>query len=123
MERLGYFYECLLQNLLHAGGAIGKALAFSVFKIDRRIWIARRSEELNETCRIRTLGRRMVFEVIEIKREPAIRRAANQLTDLVNHGRAAIASQTHDLVFILVHSEAEICRKCRVQHSQRMREP
>src|SRR5216684_6844399 len=123
MERSGYFYQCLLQDLLHAGGAIGKALAFSVFQIDRRIWIARRSEEFNETCRIRTLGRRMVFEVIEIKREPAVRGATNQLADLVNHSRASIASQAHDLVFVLVHLETEVRRKCRVQHSQRMWEP
>src|SRR5882762_4331351 len=108
MERLGYFYECLLQNLLHAGGAIGKALAFSIFQIDRRIWITWRSEEFNEPRRIRTLGRRMVFEVIEIKRKPAIRGAANQLADLISHGRAAVASQAHDLVFVLVYFETEV---------------
>jgi len=47
----------------------------------------------------------------------------NQLPDLINHCRTAIAGESHNLVLVLIHPEAEIRGEGRVQHSQRMWKP
>src|SRR5439155_270739 len=49
-----------------------------------------------------------------------IRRAADQLADLVDLGWAPVGGKPHDLVLVLVHREAEIGRERRIQHAERM---
>src|SRR5258708_6922951 len=65
----------------------------------------------------------MEFEVVQIERERAFCRAADELADLVDHFRSTVAGKSHDFVFVFVPLEAEICGERRIQHSQRMRKP
>ena len=65
----------------------------------------------------------MKFEVIKIERERAVRRAADQLADLLGQRGPAVGGEAHDLVFVLVHREAEIGGEGRIQHAERMRKP
>ena len=109
------------KNSLDAGGAIGEAPAFGGFQIDGLIGIARRSEQLHEPRRIGTLRGGVEFEVIEIERKRAVRRAADQTADLIDHGRAAVAGEPHHFVLAFVHREAEVGGERRVQHAERMR--
>src|SRR6266567_2150203 len=49
MKRLGDLHQSILQDPLHAGGTIGKALPFRCVRIDGFVWTARPTEKLNET--------------------------------------------------------------------------
>ena len=122
MQRAGHGHERVLENPLHAGGAIGEALAFRRLQVDRLVRIAWLAEQLNEARRIRLRGRRVVSEVIEIEDERAIHRAPDQLANLLGHVWTSVSGQSHDLVLVLVYCEAQVGGKRRIQHAERMRE-
>src|SRR5882724_5081403 len=123
MKCSGHFHKCLLQDPLDAGSTISEPLTFRSVQIDWFVRISRRTKELDETRWIRTFCSGVKFEVIQIKCERAIGCAAYHLTDLLDQRGLAVASEAHDLVFVFIHFEAEICGKCRIQHPQRMRKP
>src|SRR5713226_1372912 len=96
MECSGHLHECVLQDPLDTGSTISEPLTFRGG---------------------------VKFEIIQIKCERAIGSAAYQLTDLLDQRWLAVASETHDLVFIFIHFEAEIRGECGIQHPQGMRKP
>src|SRR6267378_1995541 len=121
MERSGHFHQRVLEDPLHAGGTIGEALAFRSFEINRFIRIARRTKEFDKARRIAALCSGVEFKIVEIECEPAIGRAADQLTDLLEQRWPSKGRQAHDFILVLIHLEAEIRRECRIQHSKGMR--
>ena len=123
MERARHVHQRVFENPLDAGGAVGKPPAVPGLEVDRIVHVARRSEHIDEPRRVRSRGRRVVLEVIEVESERAIRRAADHLADFVDHARTPVRREPHHLVLVLVHGEAEIRRERRIQHAQRMREP
>ena len=124
MERARDVDERVLEHALDAGGAVGEALAFGGLEIDRIVRACAAARTARRTCdEYDRAGRRLVLEVLRDERERAVRRAANQLADLVDHRRTAVGGESHDLVLVLVHREAEIGGEGRIQHAERMREP
>jgi len=121
MECSGYLDERVLQDLLHAGRAIGEALPIRTFEVNGFIRIARRTKEFDKPRRIATLCRGVEFKIVEIECEPAIGRAADQFTDLIDQRWPTISGEAHDFVLVLIYLEAEVRRECRIQHSQGMR--
>ncbi len=118
MERTCDVDQRVLEHPLDAGGAIGEATPFGGFEVDRLVRAARRSEQIDESRRIRSPGRRVVLEVIEIEGERAIRCAADHLTHLIGQRRPPVRGKPHDLVLVLVHREAEIGRERRIEHAE-----
>src|ERR1044071_4380494 len=103
MECAGYIHQRVLQDPLHAGGAIGVALSFRSVQINRFVGISRRTKQFDEARRITALCSGMKFEKIEIERECAIGRTADQLANLLDQGWSSVASQAHDFVFVLIY--------------------
>ena len=122
LQRARDVHERVLEHALHAGGAVGEAPAFGGLEVDRLVGRTRRPEELDEPRRIRSRRRRLVLEVLRDERERAVRRAADHLADLIDHGRTAVGGEPHHFVLVLVDREAEIRRERRVEHAERMRE-
>ena len=73
---------------LDAGGDVGEAPAVRGLQIDRLVRVARRPEQLDESRRIRPLGRRVELEIVEVEREGAVGRAADHLAHRVGHASA-----------------------------------
>src|SRR5471030_2403986 len=65
----------------------------------------------------------MEFEIIQIESERAVRRAADQFADVVDHSLPAITGEAHHFVFVLVYREAQVRRERGIEHSERMRKP
>src|SRR6185503_18009890 len=123
MERAGDVYESLLDDTLHAGSAIRKTAAFGGLDVDRLVRRARRPEQVQELRRIRSRGRGLKLEVLRSERERAVRRPPDELAHAIGHRRPAVRGESHHLVLILVHGEAQIGREGRIEHAERVREP
>src|SRR5947207_2657464 len=116
MKRLRKLHECVLEDPLDAGSAIGKPLTLGSVQINWFVRISRWTKELDETRRIRPFRGGVKFEVIQIERKRAIGCPAYQLADLLDQRWLAVCREAHHLVFIFVHLEAEIRGECRIQH-------
>ena len=82
MQRARDVDQHVLEHALHAGGAVGEALPFGGREVDRVVRAARRAEQLDEPRRIRAAGRGLELEIVQVERERAVGRAANQLAHL-----------------------------------------
>ena len=123
LKTAGHLNQSVLENSLHAAGAIREPLAPRGLQVNRLRRVTRRSEQVHETRGKGSFGRGLILEVIQVQRERAVRRAVNQLANVIHHRRAAVGGEPHNLVLVFVHREAQVRRERRVQHSQRMRKP
>src|SRR6266576_764373 len=106
MERSGNLHQRVLQDLLHAGGAISEALPFRSFEINRLIRVARRTKKFDKQRRVGAPCGGVEFKIVEIECESAIGSAADQFTNLLDQRWASISGQAHDFVLVLVYLEA-----------------
>ena len=83
----------------------------------------RPAEEIDESRRIRSTGRRLILEVLRNENERPVGRTADQLADLRAHGRTPVRRQPHHLVLVFVHGESEVGGERGVEHAERVREP
>src|SRR5438067_1224121 len=114
--------ERLLEDALHRRGDVRVMAAGFALRIDRVPRIARGTERVDESARVRAARGEVVVEIREIERESAVRGAAEHLADFVRESRAAVRSQPHHLVLALVHWKSEPGREGRVEHAERVRE-
>ena len=110
----------VLEHALDAGGAIGEAPVGGL-QIDRLVRVTRTPEQRDEPRRIRSGRRRLVLEVRHVERERAVRCAANQLANGIDHGGAPIRRETHDFVFGGIDFESGVVSKSGVEQPERMR--
>ena len=120
MQRARHVHQRVLEHPLDAGGAIGEAPPVGGLEVDRLVRVARTAEQLDESRRIRPRGRRMVLEVVHVESECAVRRAPYQLAHIVGQGGTPIGGEAHDLVFVLVHGEAEPGGERGIQQAERV---
>ena len=89
VQRARHVDQRILEHPLDAGGAIGEAPAVGGFEVDRLVRVPRRPNSSTNRDEYDRVGRRVVFEVVHVEGECAVRRAPDQLADLVGHAWAA----------------------------------
>ena len=62
----------------------------------------------------------MELEIVEVKLESAVGGASDQPAHVVCAGWEPVRSQAHDFVFAFIDGKAQIRRKRRIKHAQRM---